>query len=423
MVGLIIKCCATGIMGLIAIYLSIKLLNRYRLEKNADNAYWKKVIQWDLLYGKLFTGCALGFFLLMFFMTFFSAHTIEQGIYCVLFLVIVATLCVVGGCMSLNWKIEIEKDGFIYTNSIGVSKKISYAGIYSKCLRACYRYYKNGRKFPLLSISFMQLNCDALEDALGDFEDVELAQMEQDALVETHIYNDMLADEKDLRKKLGENDLALIDELIKYANTIDDKITTLTDISLYSKLNQKICDKCADILLDIENDSLKREIVFDLWHSKNKKHSEKVIAVFETISAEDLRENTFGCRVYDLTIAKLAEKKYLEKYLEWASKWYYLGNMPCLMDKLGTWGIEEAKEIFLNQLTSQEDCEVYNPYQLGSVMNHAYFNAIIALGKFKDNDPRIKNTLIKIKENSPIYNLRECASTILKKIEKREHKS
>ena len=90
------------------------------------------------------------------------------------------------------------------------------------------------------------------------------------------------------------------------------------------------------------------------------------------------------------------------------------------MVKLGTWGIGEAKEIFLKQLTSQEDCELYNPNHMGSVRNHAYVNAIVALGKFKDNDPRIKNALIKIKEDCPIYNLRECATLTLKKIEKRE---
>ncbi len=420
MAGLIIKCCATGIMGLIAIYFSIKYFKRYKLEKGADDEYWRNVIQWDLLYGKIFVGFAVGIFLLMIPVIFLSEHTLEQGISCVLFVVMAGSLSVIGCCMSLNWKIVVEKDGFMYTNSIGVSKKVGYEGIYSTQMRAVYRYYKTGRKLPLFSISFMQFNCDRLEDALGDFEDIALAQIEHESLVETGIYNDMLANEKELRKKLGKNDLVLIDELIKYANTIDNSITTFTDIALYSKLNQKICDKCADVLLNIENDSLKSEIVFALWHSKNKKHAEVVIAVFETISAEALRENAFYCRAYDNTIAKLAEKKHLEKYLEWANKWYYLGNMPCLMVKLGTWGIGEAKEIFLKQLTSQEDCELYNPNHMGSVRNHAYVNAIVALGKFKDNDPRIKNALIKIKEDCPIYNLRECATLTLKKIEKRE---
>ena len=85
MAGLIIKCCATGIMGLIAIYFSIKYFKRYKLEKGADDEYWRNVIQWDLLYGKIFVGFAVGIFLLMIPMIFLSEHTLEQGIYCLLF--------------------------------------------------------------------------------------------------------------------------------------------------------------------------------------------------------------------------------------------------------------------------------------------------------------------------------------------------
>ena len=71
-------------------------------------------------------------------------------------------------CMSLNWSVELKESTFLYTNSFGIKREYRYDEFYSKPMRACWRYYKKGRKLYLFSISYMIPNSDLLEEKLQE---------------------------------------------------------------------------------------------------------------------------------------------------------------------------------------------------------------------------------------------------------------
>lgn len=62
--------------------------------------------------------------------------------------------------LQLNWKIEIKKDGFTFTNTFKKKKTYKFDEIEERQLRACYRYYHNGKH--IVGISLLLENCYAL---------------------------------------------------------------------------------------------------------------------------------------------------------------------------------------------------------------------------------------------------------------------
>ena len=66
--------------------------------------------------------------------------------------------------LQLNWKIEVKKDEFTFTNTLKKKKTYKYDEIEVRELRACYRYYHNGKH--IVGISLLLENCYALSDAI-----------------------------------------------------------------------------------------------------------------------------------------------------------------------------------------------------------------------------------------------------------------
>lgn len=54
--------------------------------------------------------------------------------------------------LQLNWKIEIKKDEFTFTNTFKKKKTYKYDEIEVRELRACYRYYHNGKHIVGISL-------------------------------------------------------------------------------------------------------------------------------------------------------------------------------------------------------------------------------------------------------------------------------
>ena len=68
---------------------------------------------------------------------------------------------------QLNWKIEVKKNEFIFTNSFKKRKIYMFDEINEKVFSACYRYYRNGKH--IVSISFLLENCDSLSIVLSAY--------------------------------------------------------------------------------------------------------------------------------------------------------------------------------------------------------------------------------------------------------------
>ena len=65
---------------------------------------------------------------------------------------------------QLNWRIEIREDEFEYRNLFRRKKVYKYSEVEVKELSRCTRFYRNGKH--IVGISFLQDNCDALENAI-----------------------------------------------------------------------------------------------------------------------------------------------------------------------------------------------------------------------------------------------------------------
>ena len=65
----------------------------------------------------------------------------------------------------LNWRVEIQEDGFTYRNLFRVTKHYLFEEITEKYMGASYRYYKGKKK--VLTISALQPNCFLLSQALS----------------------------------------------------------------------------------------------------------------------------------------------------------------------------------------------------------------------------------------------------------------
>ena len=66
--------------------------------------------------------------------------------------------------LQLNWKIEVKEDRFVFTNTFKKRREYKFDEIEERQLRACYRYYHNGKH--IVGISLLLENCYALSDAI-----------------------------------------------------------------------------------------------------------------------------------------------------------------------------------------------------------------------------------------------------------------
>ena len=54
--------------------------------------------------------------------------------------------------LQLNWKIEVKEDRFVFTNTFKKRREYKFDEIEERQLRACYRYYHNGKHIVCISM-------------------------------------------------------------------------------------------------------------------------------------------------------------------------------------------------------------------------------------------------------------------------------
>jgi formate/nitrite transporter FocA (FNT family) len=82
-----------------------------------------------------------------------------------IFLLSIASMFVI--VVYINWKIEIGISEFIFTNAFRRKRIYSYEDIEMRQLKACTRFYYNGKH--IVAISVLQKNFNALENAIFDY--------------------------------------------------------------------------------------------------------------------------------------------------------------------------------------------------------------------------------------------------------------
>lgn len=163
-------CIAEGIM---LVYGVLKLHFRFKKEVKENERYFQNTIQWESKLGKIVL-ISLGIIFLAHVFTIVALYTqfvkiINNDSLMVLIgylLFDIACFWAIG--VTVNWKIEVKDEYFIYTNLFGIKRKLYYEGIYSRAYKGVYRYFKNGRKLPLFTISYLIPNCDRLEIKLRE---------------------------------------------------------------------------------------------------------------------------------------------------------------------------------------------------------------------------------------------------------------
>ena len=231
----------------------------------------------------------------------------------------------------------------------------------------------------------------------------------------TAIYLDALEGEKEWRKTASQNDLELLDQTIMQLQTIG-----LTEIQCFSDIkHRKITDKKAiavltETILKWDDVGQEAELIGVIGIRGNTNATEKIIHSYERMPDNEKK----GCAFYDNALARIADKRYKDVYLRWAKSWKDLSHFALLMDCFSKWGFEEGRDIFLYQLFSKEDYELYDPVNYCNHRNQAYMNALIALSKYTDTDGRIESALKKVIAETDYKYLREAAVRALKKLKK-----
>ena len=77
----------------------------------------------------------------------------------------IATLFLVS--FQLNWKIEVKEDRFVFTNTFKKRREYKFEEIEERQLRACYRYYHNGKH--IVGISMLLDDFYMLSDAIAAY--------------------------------------------------------------------------------------------------------------------------------------------------------------------------------------------------------------------------------------------------------------
>ncbi len=229
------------------------------------------------------------------------------------------------------------------------------------------------------------------------------------------VYSDALECEKEWRKTASQNDLALLDKTIIQLQAIG-----LTEIQSFSDIiYRKITDKKAiavltETILKWDDWGKETELIGVIGIRGNTNATERIIRSYERMPENEKK----GCAFYDNALARIADKKYKDIYLRWAKCWKDLANFGLLMSCFSKWGIEEGKDIFLYQLFSKENYELYDPIKYWNSRNQAYMNALVALTKYPDTDGRIESALKKLIEETDYKYLKEYAIESLKRIRK-----
>ena len=69
--------------------------------------------------------------------------------------------------LQLNWKIEVKEDRFVFTNTFKKRREYKFDEIEERQLRACYRYYHNGKH--IVCISMLLDDFYMLSDAIAAY--------------------------------------------------------------------------------------------------------------------------------------------------------------------------------------------------------------------------------------------------------------
>ena len=222
----------------------------------------------------------------------------------------------------------------------------------------------------------------------------------------TAIYLDALEGEKEWRKNASQNDLELLDQTIKQFHEIGiTYINTFSDI-IYRKITDKsIIEILNETILKWDDLGIEVQLIGVIGVRGNTKATERIIRSYERISESQRGAYIF----YDDALKKIADKRYKDVYLKWARSWKDLANLGMLMNKMAVWGIEEGKDIFLEQLFSTEDIDQYDPNNYANLRMQAYMNALTAVSKYTDTDGRIESALQKVVKETDSKYLKEFA--------------
>ena len=69
--------------------------------------------------------------------------------------------------LQLNWKIEVKEDRFVFTNTFKKRREYKFDEIEERQLRACYRYYHNGKH--IVGISMLLDDLYMLSEAIAAY--------------------------------------------------------------------------------------------------------------------------------------------------------------------------------------------------------------------------------------------------------------
>ncbi len=231
------------------------------------------------------------------------------------------------------------------------------------------------------------------------------------------IYNSAIAKEIEWRKTASVDDILTLDTMLKAIREIGTDAYYLADITNRKINDNKILSIIKNTMLHWDDKGIEAMLIGVIGTKNNLSATALIIKSYEELPDANRKQyHAF----YDNALANICDKRFSDKYLEWANSWREVANFPLLMCKLGEWDLMQAKDSLINQLFSRVEYELYNPIEFWTQRNQAYINAICALESFKVYDEQIFNALTKLYNETDCQNIKERAYQAIKKIQRKK---
>lgn len=228
------------------------------------------------------------------------------------------------------------------------------------------------------------------------------------------IYNSAISQETEWRKTASVDDIMTLDTMLKTIREIFTDAYYLADITNRKINDNKILSIIKNTILHWDDKGIEAMLIGVIGTKNHISATALIIKSYEELSVTYRKQyHAF----YDNALANISDKSFSDKYLEWAKSWREVANFPLLMRKLGEWDLTQAKDIFINQLFSRVEYELYNPIEFWTQRNQAYINSICALESFKVYDEQIFNALTRLYNETDCQNIKERAYQAIKKMQ------
>ena len=247
----------------------------------------------------------------------------------------------------------------------------------------------------------------------------EYNKKEHDQFVAGVIYKDMIEREGEWRKANRDtHDYKMKNKMLEEVRELGYNYEYFKDICVRDNRDPKFLEIAMKYVGCFENEGITAELI-DVIGKKGNTEATKII--LERFNSYSEKEKRLYADCYDNALLRIADKRYIDDYLQLLKQPEVAYELPFMMEMLGRWKVEEAKPYFMDYLDSTLNHYV-SKFEEESIVSNLVFIAVEALKYYTDLDGEISKKL-RTKLGSGNKELEKQVNKALERIEKNNLKA